>query len=144
MSAVATTAAGLENAGADSLLGLAALGKTALALALVIGLIVLCSWLLRRLGSGRQWPGQHLRVIGSSLLGPRERVVIVEVRGTWLVLGVTGQQISKLHELPAPPTEAGAGDARPAGGFAERFAGALSGQLKQQLPGHKTGNPERP
>lgn len=142
MSAAATTAAGLENAGADSLLGLAALGKTALALALVIGLIFLCSWLLRRLGPGRQWPGQHLRVIGSSLLGPRERVVIVEVQGTWLVLGVTGQQISKLHELPAPPAEAD--DARPAGGFAERFAGALSGQLRQQLSGHKAASPERP
>ncbi|GAB3469255.1 flagellar biosynthetic protein FliO [Azotobacter salinestris] len=145
MSAAAATAAGLENGGADSLLGLAALGKTALALALVIGLIVLCSWLLRRLGPGRQWPGQHLRVIGSSLLGPRERVVIVEVQGTWLVLGVTGQQISKLHELPAPPAaQADTGAARPAGSFAERFAGALSGQLKQQLSGHKAANPERP
>ncbi|MFC0709059.1 flagellar biosynthetic protein FliO [Azorhizophilus paspali] len=140
MSTAATTA--LEKGGADSLLGLAALGKTALALALVVGLIFLCSWLLRRFGPGRHWPGQHLRVIGSSLLGSRERVVIVEVQGTWLVLGVTAQQISKLHELPAPPTEArlGEGAVRPSGGF----AGALSERLKQPLPGRETGNPERP
>ncbi|GAB3390947.1 FliO/MopB family protein [Azotobacter armeniacus] len=126
--------------GTDNLLGFAALGKTALALALVMGLIVLCSWLLRRIGPARPWPGQHLRVIGSTLLGQRERLVIVEVQDTWLVLGVTAGQISKLHELPAPPaaptdTPSVAGDT-----FAERFAGVI----RQRLGGRNAEQPERP
>ena len=34
-------------------------------------------------------------------LGQRERVVVVEVGATWLVLGVTTNQINTLHTLPA-------------------------------------------
>lgn len=114
----------------DALLGMAALGKTGLALLLVIGLILLCSWLLRRLSAGQQLPGQPLRVRGSTALGQRERVVIVEVEGTWLVLGVTPGQISKLHELPAPPAaSAQPGAAVPAGNFAARLAQALKHNL---------------
>ncbi len=51
--------------------------------------------------------GALLRVISGVSLGPRERVVIVESGETWLILGVTASQISKLHELPrqTQPTE---------------------------------------
>lgn len=126
---------------ADSLLGFAALGKTALALALIVGLIVLCSWLLRRIGAGRTWAGQPLRVVGSTLLGQRERVVIVEVQGTWLVLGVGAGQINKLHELPAPAdSPAAAADGATAAAsprFAERFASAL----RQRLAPHHDDTP---
>lgn len=55
--------------------------------------------------------GALLRVISGVSLGPRERIVIVESGETWLILGVTASQISKLHEIPrqtqlpeAPPT----------------------------------------
>lgn len=124
---------------ADSLLGFAALGKTAFALALVLSLIWLCSWLVRRIGVGRRWPGQPLRVVGSTSLGQRERVVIVEVRGTWLVLGVGAGQISKLHELPAPGDQ---GEPPPAGAFAERFGAALRQRLTaRQDPQPPQANP---
>lgn len=119
---------------ADGLSGFAVLGKTALALALVVALIFLCSWLLRRLGPLRQAGSQPLRVVGSSLLGPRERLVVVEVRGTWLVLGVTPTQISKLHELPAPDEAQDSPAPAAAGGFGERFARALRHQLSGQGP----------
>lgn len=128
MSPASDTAA----SGADSLLGLAMLGKTTLALALVIGAIFFCSWLLRRLGPGRQWAGQRLKVVSSTQLGPRERLVIVEVQGTWLVLGVTAQQISKLHELPAAPAGASAETAGLS--FAERLAGSLKVSLPDRGP----------
>lgn len=121
-------------AGGDTLLGLATLGKTGLALLLVIGLILLCSWLLRRMGSGRSLAGQPLRVLGSTMLGQRERVVIVEVADTWLVLGVAPGQVSKLHELPAPT----AGNTPPAnagqaleGSFAARLAQAVRHNLRR-------------
>ncbi len=134
MSSAPASAAALGAAEGEALLGMAALGKTALALLLVIGLILLCSWLLRRLASGQRLAGGPLlRVRGSALLGPRERVVVVEVEGTWLVLGVTPGQVSKLHELPAPPAAALADSPDPSleGSFAQRLTQALGHNLRR-------------
>lgn len=117
------TSAALD-AGGDAMLGLAALGKVAVALALIIALILLASYLLKRVGPGRQLAGQRLRVVGGTAVGNRERVVIVEVDATWLVLGVGGGQVTKLHELPAPDPAPAADDGE-ADSFATRFARAL-------------------
>jgi len=68
------------------------------------------------------------------MLGQRERVVIVEVAGTWLVLGVAPGQVSKLHELPAPAADAAPAspvDAPLPGSFAERFGQALRHNLRR-------------
>ena len=115
----------------EALLGMATLGKTGFALLLVIALILLCSWLLRRLSAGQRLAGQPLKVRGSTMLGPRERVVIVEVAGTWLVLGVAPGQVSKLHELPAPPAEATPPATTLDGSFAERLTQALKHNLRR-------------
>ncbi|MFG6176425.1 flagellar biosynthetic protein FliO [Halomonas sp. THAF12] len=113
--------------GGEALMGMATLGKTAAALALVLVVILGCSLLLRRLGGAGRGQGHRPRLIGSSGIGQRERVVIVEVESTWLVLGVGGGQVNKLHEMPAP--ESSAPDAEspvsPDEGFATRFAQAL-------------------
>lgn len=119
-------------ASSDSVSGLAMLGKTATALAVVIGVILLCAWLLRRLHGARPLPGQALRIMGSIAVGQRERVVIVAVDDTWLVLGVSSGQVSKLHHMPAPSTPTAPGEA-PARGFAERLARAV-----RQAPGSTT------
>lgn len=91
--------------GSEAVLGLAAFGKTAAALALVIALIFLCAGLVKRLGPGRQGRGHILRVVSSAAVGTRERVVVVEIEGTWLVLGVTSGQVNTLHTLAAPEDE---------------------------------------
>ncbi|MBB3179132.1 flagellar biosynthetic protein FliO [Variovorax sp. Sphag1AA] len=69
----------------------------------VLGLIFLCAWLARRFGLQRFNGGNVVKVVSSSNVGQRERVVVVEVSGTWLVLGVTSSQINTLHTLPAQP-----------------------------------------
>ncbi|ATJ84673.1 flagellar biosynthetic protein FliO [Halomonas beimenensis] len=113
-------------AGGEVLVGMATLGKTAAALALVLGVILACSLLLRRLGGVNRGQGHRPRLVGSTAVGNRERVVIVEVESTWLVLGVGGGQVSKLHELPAPADTQPATDPAPADdGFAARFARAM-------------------
>ncbi|WP_111414110.1 flagellar biosynthetic protein FliO [Billgrantia lactosivorans] len=123
------SASGLDSlaVGGDALVGMATLGKTAAALALVIAIILVCTALLRRWNPQKRAAGGHLRVIGSAALGSRERVVIVEVEGTWLVLGVGGGQVSKLHELEAPARPDGEASRPPVEGerFAARFARAL-------------------
>lgn len=88
-------------AAGDTLSGMAVFGKTAGALLVVIAAVLLLAWLARRFNLHAGAAGQHLRVIGSVAIGQRERVVLVEVDKTWLVLGVGGGQITRLHELPA-------------------------------------------
>nr|WP_298414350.1 flagellar biosynthetic protein FliO [uncultured Halomonas sp.] len=134
---VAETVSGAQS---DALIGLATLGKTALALAVVIAIILLCSALLKRVGPGRKGSGQHLRMVASTAVGQRERVVIVDVKGTWLVLGVGGGQVTQLHQMPAPedaiasePTSATAGQGNDS--FATRFASALRHNTKQRFTG---------
>lgn len=133
MSQTSATQGAAETIGSTQgdLMGLAVLGKTALALGLVIAVIFACSYLLRRINAGRGRGDRHLKLVTSTAVGPRERVVIVEVEGTWLVLGVGGGQVTALHELPAPSEpERGESAASQAQGFAGRFATALRGNAR--------------
>lgn len=119
--------------GAADVSGLAAMGKVAFALLVIVGVIFLCAWLVRRLGPGGGTLGQRVKLIAAKAVGTKERVVIVEVEGTWLVLGVTAGGISKLHELPAgksAPASAG-----PAFAADDSFAKRLAAALKQNLGG---------
>lgn len=113
--------------GGDALVGMATLGKTAAALALVIAIILICTALLKRWNPQQRAAGGHLRVVGSAAVGARERVVIVEVEDTWLVLGVGGGQVNKLHERQAParPADETPGKQIEDERFAARFARAL-------------------
>jgi flagellar protein FliO/FliZ len=43
-----------------------------------------------------------MRVIGGVALGTRERLVLVEVGETWLVIGVAPGQVSAVHAMPRP------------------------------------------
>ncbi|MHC8383781.1 flagellar biosynthetic protein FliO [Pseudomonas sp. LB3P14] len=115
----------------DSLMNLALLGKTALALALVVTCVLVCGWLVRRVGARPLSPGKVMRVVSSTSLGQREKVVIVEVRGQWLVLGVTAQQVSALTQMDAPPAESDIAAATTGDSFAERLAGALRRNIQR-------------
>jgi flagellar protein FliO/FliZ len=82
----------------------AALAQVSTALGGILLLIMLAAWLFRRLGFATQvHSGKLLNLRASCLVGQRERVVVVEVNNTWLVLGVTAQQVTPLNILPAPP-----------------------------------------
>ncbi|TKJ93064.1 flagellar biosynthetic protein FliO [Erwinia persicina] len=73
-------------------------------LAAIILLILACAWLAKRLGfASRRAGSKTLNISASCSLGQRERVVIVDVDNARLVLGVTAQQITHLHTLPASP-----------------------------------------
>lgn len=95
-------------------------GLLLVALLLAAGL-----YLLKRLtqpqGAGRN----PLRIISATSVGPRERVAIIEIENTWLVLGITPGQISRLHELPRPAAPADALDSVQAGMNRTDFASRL-------------------
>jgi flagellar protein FliO/FliZ len=72
-------------------------------LCLVLGLLIGLLYLLKRLteargvGSGRSM----IRLLSSFHLTPKEKVVLLDVMGRKLLIGVTGQSITPLMELPA-------------------------------------------
>ncbi|MDD3328129.1 MAG: flagellar biosynthetic protein FliO [Zoogloea sp.] len=72
-----------------------------LGLAVVIGLLYASLHVLKRLGAGTGNAAGLLKVRGATAVGPRERVVLVDVAGKVLVLGVTPGRITALHTLDA-------------------------------------------
>jgi flagellar protein FliO/FliZ len=75
--------------------------QTVLGLALVIGILLLAAYFLRRLNGGRGFGSNGpLRVVGGLMIGPRERIVLVEIDDTWIVVGLVPGQIRTLHTLP--------------------------------------------
>ena len=73
-----------------------------LSLLLVLAAIVLVAWLLKRMNVAQQGSGNLLKVLGGTSIGQRERIVLVEVKDTWLVVGVGSGQIRTLHTLQKP------------------------------------------
>ncbi len=80
------------------------LGGSALQMALgliaVLALLLGTLWLLKRLNQPRGVVAGLMRVVGGVAIGPRERVVILELGNSWLVLGVAPGQVTTLAEIP--------------------------------------------
>lgn len=80
------------------------------ALIAVVAVIFGLAWAARRLQRGGRGAPAVLRSHASLGLGPRERAVLVEAAGQFLLLGVAAGNIRLLHryeaapELPAPTT----------------------------------------
>lgn len=97
-----------------------------LALLLILGLIVMVAWLMRRyvtLPAGRSGA---LRMLAAISVGQRERVVLVQAGETQLLIGIAPGQVRTLHVFDKPVVLADGN--QPVGGerFAERLAAALS------------------
>jgi flagellar protein FliO/FliZ len=102
-------------------------------LLLVVAAIFATAWLAKRFGPGHIAGAGQLKVVSGVMVGSKERVVVVEVRDTWLVLGVTPNGISTLHSLPRPED---APVASPAGlPFAERVAAAIKARQSKPADG---------
>lgn len=117
--------------------GASGLLQAGLGMVLVLGLIFLCAWLARRFGLPRFGGSSLVKVVGSAMVGQRERVVVVEVGETWLVLGVTASQVNALHSLPAQALPSASAPAAALGGstkavdlFAQKLRESLGIQTK--------------
>ena len=81
--------------GAESLL------QTAGGLLLILFLIIGGAWLFKRYGNLPMAGKGLVKVLSATSVGARERVVLVEVENTRLLLGVAPGQVRTLYELPA-------------------------------------------
>lgn len=70
-----------------------------LGLLLVIGLIFLLAWLTRRVQGAAAGNQQVIELVGSRALGPRDRLVLVQVGKEQILLGITPGRITPLHVL---------------------------------------------
>lgn len=105
---VAASAAAEADASAAS--GTWAAAKLLLSLLIVIGAIFAAAWLIKRIGPPRSANGL-VRVLAAVPVGPRERLVLVEIGEIWFVLGVAQGNIQTLHSMPRQP---GMFDSKPA------------------------------
>ncbi len=71
-----------------------------LALMLIVGLLAGTAWLARKVTGGKGFGQGGMKVVGGVALGPRERIVLIEVGDTWLVIGLVPGQIRTLYKMP--------------------------------------------
>lgn len=129
-------------------LGLGAVLQTLFGLAVVIGLVFACAWVARRFGLQPSARNNVVRTVGGVSLGGKERVAVVEIGDTWLVLGAAPGNVRLLHTLPAGSTgvpgsvgsggdqartDTADGTATPAGSFGSRFRAALAEEAKKRF-----------
>lgn len=107
----------------------ASLLQVLLGLGLVLGAIAATAWLLRRFSPGQVSASGSLRVVGGVAVGPKERVVLVDVGDTRLVLGVAPGRVNTLHQMPRPATELQDSSAHTG---TETFASRLKGFLNKK------------
>lgn len=70
-----------------------------LALLLVLAVIGIIAWLLKRFGIGPGNQSNLIKIVAATAVGQRERIVIVEIANNWLVLGVAPGHINLLHQM---------------------------------------------
>lgn len=71
-----------------------------LSLAIVLGLLALGAWGLKRFSSGYSQQHAVAKIVGGVSVGNRERVVVVEVADQWIVVGVAPGQVRGIATLP--------------------------------------------
>jgi flagellar protein FliO/FliZ len=79
--------------------------QMAAGLLLVLAVIAAAAWLLKRFAANPGMTAGAIKVVAGAAVGQRERVVLVEIGGTWLVLGVAPGQVRALHSMPKASAE---------------------------------------
>lgn len=108
--------------------------------ALVLGLIVLIAYLVRRYAPRTTGQGRSdvFHIIGTKMLGGRKTLMLVRVRGQTLLLGITPQSIqclTEIHEVEGewaqPPDASGEGSG---GAFDRQLGKFLSSSHPEKKP----------
>jgi len=162
MNAVNNAAKMASNVGAGSAvpaLGIGAVLQTVVGLVVVIGLVFGCAWLARRFGLQPGSCSGLVKTVGGASLGGKERVAVVEIGDTWLVLGAAPGNVRLLHTMPAGSVaidtvgnaqagtpggtgstgSTGASGTTLSGSFGQRFRDALKGEVSKRFNGQGNG-----
>ncbi|MEP1213825.1 MAG: flagellar biosynthetic protein FliO [Marinobacter sp.] len=103
----------------DTLITMLTLGAGLLA---VLALIFGCAWIVRRMGGMTGGNTRAIKVVSVMPMGTRERIALIEVGGTQILVGVTPSTIRTLHVFDEPVVSAG----EPVSGdFARKLQGMI-------------------
>ena len=81
----------------DTQLLVQSIGSLLLVLAILLAMVFAARWLMQRRPQG----GRRLRFVEAMALGSRDKILLIEVDGKSLLLGVTAHNIRLLTELDA-------------------------------------------
>jgi flagellar protein FliO/FliZ len=105
---------------AGNLTGADVIGQVTLSLLLVVAVLLLLAWGMRRLNRFQTQGALDLRVVGALTLGAREKILLVEAGDARLLVGVSPGGLRTLHVFAAgAPAEGAATEA----GVPLRFGG---------------------
>jgi flagellar protein FliO/FliZ len=107
---------------AVSPIGMETIFSTAGGLLAILVIIFGLAWAFKRYTHLPKGSGQSVKVVGGVSLGPRERVVVIEVDDTRLVLGVAPGRVERLHVLTEKRDEDN--------GFAQQLSQELKGEQR--------------
>lgn len=96
-----------------------------LGLVMVIASVVVVGWLYARSRRFQQGGEQVISVLAAQSLGPKERIVLVEVGGKQIVVGMTAAQVQTLHVFDEPAV-----DKIPAAAATSPFSNRLRSALR--------------
>lgn len=110
----------------------ASMGEMVLGLLAVLAIILGLAWISKRFNLNMPGATGNMRLLSAMSVGQKERIMLVEVEGEKILLGVTPGQINLLKEYPLncdesakPPTMAGKGE------FASRMQALLRSGASQ-------------
>ncbi len=112
---------------APAVSGAGSLLQVFIGLVAVLLLIAGTAWVAKRLGMATGGPSGLLTVVGTTSVGTRERVVVVEVGDSWLVVGVAPGSVNALMTLPKGERPATAGST-----FNTQFAARLQQMIEKR------------
>jgi len=78
---------------------LASAWQVLLGLALVMGLMAVAAWGLKRLQSLQLREEGIIKIIGTVNVAPQTRIIVVEIEDQWLVIGITPNRMDALATL---------------------------------------------
>ncbi|MDH5391626.1 MAG: flagellar biosynthetic protein FliO [Gammaproteobacteria bacterium] len=112
-------------------LSAASIANMFMGLGLVLVVIFFMAWLVRRMGGMQLSGSQRIRLLGGLSLGPREKVVLIQIENKRLLLGVAQGQVNTLHELEGEYENIANQTSDSATDFKDKLLQALNKTLKK-------------
>ncbi len=76
--------------------------KVLFGLLVVLATIAALAWVIKKMGHTKLGGQSVARIVGGVSVGSRERVVVVEIAGRWIVLGVASGRVNGIANLDIP------------------------------------------
>jgi len=118
-----TTALADPAMGSPSVISHAELLKVASGLGMVLLIILVLSWLVKRLNAVSLISSKGFQTLGSMTLGPKEKVVLIKAGDRYLLIGVGGGVVNMLHDFGEQMPQGFSNSDKPT--FAEIFKSAV-------------------